>query len=125
MSNETSPAAEVHIAHKAVVETVRAMRARFPKLSADGMVKHTAGAVAAMCFERIEALEKRIAELEAIPRLKYTGVWNVHNQYNEADLATHDGSVFYCKKSTRDKPGTSDNWKLMVKRGADGKDVRR
>ena len=55
---------------------------------------------------------------------KYRGIWNADNQYNEGDVATHDGSAFIAKKSTRDKPGTNDSWQLMVKRGRDSKDAR-
>ena len=55
---------------------------------------------------------------------KYRGIWNADNQYNEGDVATHDGSAFIAKKSTRDKPGTNDSWQLMVKRGRDAKDAR-
>jgi hypothetical protein len=71
MSEEKPSAAKVHAVHRDVVDTVKAMRAKFPKLSADGMAGQTAGAVAAMCMERIEALEKRLAQLESRPTMKY------------------------------------------------------
>ena len=66
-------------------------------------------------------LEERVSALEALPRLVYRGVWNADSQYNEADLVTHDGSMFHCKCSTRAKPGTNSDWVLCVKRGKDAK----
>jgi hypothetical protein len=125
MSEEKSPAAQVHPAHKVVVETVKAMRARFPKLSADGMMKHTVGAATAMCFERIERLEKRIAELEARPTVKYLGVYQQDKAYGSGSMVTASGGIWYANRATCDRPGSSDAWTLAVKRGADGKDARR
>jgi hypothetical protein len=65
-------------------------------------------------------LEERVAALETLPRLAYRGVWE-QRQYNEADLVTHDGSMFHCNCSTRAKPGTNSDWVLCVKRGRDAK----
>ena len=62
-----------------------------------------------------------VFESEGTSINKYRGVWNAENQYNEGDVATHDGSAFIAKKITRDKPGTNDSWQLMVKRGKDAK----
>jgi hypothetical protein len=52
------------------------------------------------------------------------GTWNASTQFNDGDAATHDGSLWLCKASTRDRPGSSAHWQLVVKRGKDGRDLR-
>jgi hypothetical protein len=121
-----APAAKVHGAHKAVVDMVKAMRVRFPKLSADGMVKHTVGAVTARCFEHIERLEKRIAELEARPVPKYVGAFKQGQVCKPGHFVTHQGSIWHCNFPTMQPPGKiQGEYTLAVKRGSDGKDARR
>ncbi len=41
---------------------------------------------------------------------------------DQGDGATWDGSFWIAQKQTQDKPGTSDAWRLAVKKGRDGKD---
>lgn len=77
-----------------------------------------------LTFVRVKALEAHVAELEARPALKYVGTWSSERQCNEGELVTHDGSIFYCKQTTRDRPGTSSAFQLAVKRGRDGRDAR-
>ena len=113
-----TPPREVHVAHKAVVETVKAMRARFPKISADGMAKHTAGAVAAMFMERIEALEKRIVDLESRPTPKYVGAFKQGQVCKPGHFVTHQGSLWHCNFPTMQPPGKiQGEFTLAVKRG--------
>jgi hypothetical protein len=60
------------------------------------------------------------------PGLKYAGVYVDGQAYGPGDLVTHGGSVWHCERPTAAKPGTTaDGWQLMVKRGKDGRDVRR
>ena len=73
---------------------------------------------------RTASSSRMFSKVRALQSTNMRGVWNAENQYNEGDVATHDGSAFIAKKSTRDKPGTSDSWQLMVKRGKDGKDAK-
>ena len=56
--------------------------------------------------------------------LNYVGVYVAGKTYDAGDLATDDGSVFYCARMTSARPGTSHDWQLMVKRGKDGKSAR-
>ena len=56
--------------------------------------------------------------------LNYVGVYVAGKTYDAGDLATDDGSVFYCARMTTARPGTSHDWQLMVKRGKDGKSTR-
>lgn len=54
----------------------------------------------------------------------YAGVYVAGKTYDPSDLVTDHGSLFYCQRTTTARPGASPDWKLMVKRGQDGKDAR-
>jgi len=54
----------------------------------------------------------------------YVGVYVAGKTYDPSDLVTDHGSLFYCNRITTGRPGQSPDWKLMVKRGQDGKDAR-
>jgi Collagen triple helix repeat (20 copies) len=51
------------------------------------------------------------------------GVWT-ERAYVSGDGVTLGGSFFIAQKATSEKPGKSDDWRLAVKRGADGRDYR-
>jgi Collagen triple helix repeat (20 copies) len=51
----------------------------------------------------------------------YKGIWAA-GEYERGSIITFAGSVFISLAKTTDKPETSENWKLIVKRGRDGKD---
>ena len=70
---------------------------------------------------RLDALERDVNEVRAF---RYCGVWSEHQQYNANDFATHNGSVWHCRESTRQRPGDGNVWSLAVKRGKDGRDAR-
>ncbi len=47
--------------------------------------------------------------------------------YAPGDVVTHGGSAWHCQKDTAAQPDTANGaafWKLMVKRGDRGKDLR-
>lgn len=52
------------------------------------------------------------------------GVWSEGRSYVAGDTVSHGGSMFIAQKATGEKPGKSDDWRLAVKRGADGRDYR-
>ena len=52
------------------------------------------------------------------------GVFRAGTDYEHGDGATWDGSFWIAQKATQDKPGTSDAWRLAVKKGRDGKDAK-
>jgi len=59
-----------------------------------------------------------------IPSMEYKGVWKEsHGEYAKGHTVTQNGSLWVCLKATSDKPGSSDNWQLAVKKGTDGKDL--
>ena len=70
-------------------------------------------------------LLKRIEELERRPKMEYMGTWDANKQYEIGDVVTDHGSMFFCRQSTRERPGENNScWKLCVKRGQDGRDGR-
>lgn len=68
---------------------------------------------------RREALEKRIAELEARPAMKYRGVHDGGvSDYAAGDVVTCKGTLWFCLQATKAKPGESSAWKMMHKDSA-------
>ena len=52
------------------------------------------------------------------------GVWREGTAYVAGDGVTMGGSFFIAQANTTAKPGKSDEWRLAVKRGSDGRDAR-
>jgi len=52
------------------------------------------------------------------------GVWKDGTTYVAGDGVTLGGSFFVAQTTTSAKPGKSDEWRLAVKRGSDGRDAR-
>ena len=52
------------------------------------------------------------------------GVWKEGTSYAAGDGVTLGGSFFIAQADTTAKPGKSDDWRLAVKRGNDGRDFR-
>jgi integrin beta 3 len=52
------------------------------------------------------------------------GVWREGTTYVPGDGVTLGGSFFIAQAETSAKPGKSDDWRLAVKRGSDGRDAR-
>lgn len=50
------------------------------------------------------------------------GVFKEGTEYEFGDAVSFGGSLWIAQKSTTDRPGTSDAWRLSVKKGRDGKD---
>jgi hypothetical protein len=65
---------------------------------------------------------------EMVVRNEHRGVWSSALGYERGDQVTHDGSVWVAKQDNpTGKPGTPEaveSWRLIVKRGADGKSGR-
>jgi len=52
------------------------------------------------------------------------GVWKEGAAYVAGDAVSHGGSLFIAQVETSARPGKSDEWRLAVKRGNDGRDYR-
>lgn len=52
------------------------------------------------------------------------GVWKDGTTYVAGDGVTLGGSFFIAQTTTTAKPGKSDEWRLAVKRGTDGRDAQ-
>jgi hypothetical protein len=67
---------------------------------------------------RLDALERRIKELEDRPALKYVGSHRENEPYQEGSLVTKAGSLWLATEPTSRIPGTElSGWRLIVKRG--------
>ena len=83
---------------------------------------------------RLDNLTARLTALEhayagTAKRLDATmfdaGVWQSDSQYSRGALVSYKGNACVCTADeTRDEPLTSKAWRLVVKRGRDGKDAR-
>lgn len=55
----------------------------------------------------------------------YEGIWAAERQYEQADMVTCEGSIWYANESTTARPDEhgpeSRAWRLAVKRGREGK----
>lgn len=55
----------------------------------------------------------------AIPAMIYKDIWT-EGEYQKGDVVTWSGSSWHCQlDGATGKPGASDDWRLMTKRGAD------
>lgn len=79
-----------------------------------------AGAEVAALERRVAALEQRGVNLADADR----GVWK-EGPYPRGSCVTFGGSYWLAKQDTTSKPGTDSTWRLVAKRGADGKDKGR
>lgn len=67
-------------------------------------------------------IEARFAELQVRTFADvYQGVFETDKSYARGTLATWGGSLWLSLQNTRSKPGEDGDWKLVVKRGADGR----
>jgi hypothetical protein len=66
-------------------------------------------------------IEARFAELQVRTFADvYQGVFETDKLYTRGLLATWGGSLWLSLNDTRSKPGENGDWRLVVKRGADG-----
>lgn len=93
-----------------------------------GVIKqYTDGAVAPL-LKRIDALELEVAELKAAKSQtladSFRGSWQPGVVYERGNLAVYDGQLWLALGGNSKKPGLDDSWRLITKRGRDGKDAR-
>jgi hypothetical protein len=69
--------------------------------------------------DRTAELEARVKILEERLPLSYGGTYTEGAQSNKGVFYTDHGSLWYCKETTRDRPGASAAFVLAAKRGTD------
>lgn len=78
--------------------------------------------------ERCDVLEREVQHVKSSQVTladAYKGIWSVSfDPYPRGSAVTSNGSLWLARTDTKAKPGASDDWQLIVKRGADGKDLR-
>jgi hypothetical protein len=70
----------------------------------------------------IAPLITRIAVLEARPELKDAGPWQSGASYRPGDIVSFQGGAWICKAPTMSQAFNHECFRLLVKRGRDGKD---
>lgn len=57
-----------------------------------------------------------------MPAMIYRAIYQQGTEYAKGDVVTWAGSAWHCQNDTKEAPGKSEDWKLMVKEGRSGKD---
>lgn len=96
----------------------------------DGITeKELTAAVEAAVSARLGLLLKSAIDeaFAALPIPVYKGVWreDAASTYTAGNMLTHGGSLWHCNYTSLDKPGVSEAWKLVAKKGRDGRDAER
>jgi hypothetical protein len=85
--------------------------------------RQIAPVIAGAIDKAVAPLKARIDELESRPSLKYCGVYQAHEGYNEGAAVTSGGSLWVARSyvPAGRKPGECKDWQLAVKRGRDAR----
>jgi hypothetical protein len=76
---------------------------------------------------RIEALEKALEAQKAAPLSlsdSFRGTWMPGTTFSRGSLVVWDGSLWLALVDSAEKPGASSDFKMVCKKGRDGKDFR-
>jgi hypothetical protein len=74
------------------------------------------GAVVRRVFDAVtDEIDKRIA---ANPSVRHVGTWKEGRQYRSGDLVTHARGLWLAKRNSKQRPGSSDDYQLIVKSGS-------
>ena len=77
-----------------------------------------ADVIAAAMQKTLDPVTKRLDALEARElSVEYAGVYTENKRHKARQLTTRGGSLWLCLRDTTGRPGDSDSWKLIVKRG--------
>jgi hypothetical protein len=72
----------------------------------------------------VKDLRRRVVELEQKP-LGFKGFWSGEEQYDKGAITSFHGGLWMAvEPSIGRKPGENSHWRLVVKKGRDGKDAR-
>jgi hypothetical protein len=70
----------------------------------------------------VKQLQARIIELEERRNLHDAGVWREGVMHMPGAVVSYRGSAWVCRTGCKDvRPGTSEHWRLMIKRGRDAR----
>lgn len=74
----------------------------------------------------LDDFNDRLAALEtAENQMRFMGTFQRAIDYRKNNLLTHDGSLWIAlKDAPAGKPSASEDWQLVAKRGADGRDCK-
>jgi hypothetical protein len=76
----------------------------------------------------LEAAQHRIRALETAEAKTladaFRGSWMPGSVYTRGSLTVCDGSLWLALVDSDQKPGVTDAWRLVTKKGKDGKDLR-
>jgi hypothetical protein len=84
----------------------------------EGLNKYAARVQAALDKRTalIEALQQRVADLEARPSMVHRGIWRENLAYYRGDVVMDQGSVWHCRQATeKARPGRGSCWQLIAK----------
>jgi hypothetical protein len=85
-------------------------------MSADDAVMTAVGRVlASVRSELLAEVEARIAAIPKPRGIHYRGVWQAEADYDTGDTCTFRGALWHCNEATREVPGGTDLWTLVLK----------
>lgn len=72
--------------------------------------------------DAVNALATRIELLEQRKGFAYRGIWDQSETYEPDEFVTHGGSMWHTDEPTQSRPGSPGSpWQLCVKRGRDSR----
>jgi len=93
----------------------------FIQLIGETMLDHVA-----LLRERVITMQAQIDAWRQKALTSYEGTWEPGAAYGEGVTVTQGGSLWRSNKhGATDRPGRSDQWTLIVKRGRDGRNAPR
>ena len=84
-------------------------------------IEHAIGTALGTLLREVE--ERLASKLEeAMKEFIFKGAWTEGKRYRQRNFVSIGGAVYYCNADTDTRPGTSDDWSLLVPKPRDGKD---
>jgi hypothetical protein len=73
----------------------------------------------------LESGDRRVEKSVKLSTMIYREIYKSDQEYEPGDVVTWDGSMWVCLTPTKRQPGRYEkDWRLAVKRGRDGKDLK-
>lgn len=91
----------------------------------DAFLESLGNQMVAPLVKRIKALEDELAKVREQKGFTfadiYRGGYARGEQYKRGDVVTNSGNLWLCMKDSGHEPGVNDDWRLIVKKGRDGR----